>query len=110
LCLYSSRAGCSDARRSDSLTERSVSEVARAWGSVQGGEVKVCCVRAPGLAVAEGEDPQTIHTFRRKLKAYNDLKPEARNALLPKAVVEAETGGFGKKKAPKKGAGGKKKK
>lgn len=94
---------------SDSLTDRSVNEVARAWQSVQGGEVKVCQVRAPGLALAEGEEPQTMHTFRRKLKAYNESKPEQRNALLPKAVIEAEEAGYGKKKAPKKGGGKKKK-
>jgi len=97
-------------RSSDSLSDRSVSEITKAWQNMAGGEVKVACVRAPGLAIAEGEEPQTIHTFRRKLKTYNDLKPEERNALLPKAVIEAEADGFGKKKAPKKGGGGKKKK
>jgi hypothetical protein len=87
---------------SESITERSVSEIRGAW--LKQGWQHV----APGL----GEGAPTMFTFRRKLKSYAPSK-EQRAGLLPAWVVANEEASGGKKKGggAKKGkAAGKKKK
>jgi hypothetical protein len=92
---------------SESLNDKEVSQVTKAWQAKGHQHV------APGMVMVEGEPPRSIHTFRRKPKSYAPQKAERNELYIPPSMIEELDAAGGKKKGGgKKGkaAGGKKKK